>query len=112
LLGFVAIGGACARTPAPPPGGPNADGFDLRQLAAEMDDPSAAPLWPMVPADLKKLVVARGNPGDIFPDPFYWQFSTGLGAPPTKPTLIFSMSDDFAWLIASPRLCSASRAPP
>jgi tetratricopeptide (TPR) repeat protein len=59
LLGFVAVGGACARTPAPPPVRPNADGFDLRQLAAEMDDPSAAPLWPTVPADLKKLVAAR-----------------------------------------------------
>jgi len=55
----VALSGACARAPAPTPARPDADRFALSQLAAEMNDPSAAPLWPMVPADLKTLVAAR-----------------------------------------------------
>ena len=69
--------------------------------------PSAAGGSPFV-----EVMSEEGNPGDIFPDPFNWQFSTGLGAPPTKPALIFSMSDNFAWLIASPRLCWALRTAP
>jgi hypothetical protein len=59
LLTFALVGGACARAPVSPPAHAIVNGLDLRQVAAEMDDPSAAPLWSTVPAALKARVAAR-----------------------------------------------------
>lgn len=39
-------------------------------------------------------------------------FSAGLGLPPGKPTLVFSAADKEPWLIASPRICWATRTTP
>jgi hypothetical protein len=123
LFGLVAVGDACARAPAPTPLRPNAGGLDLRQLAADMDDPSAGPLWAIVAPELKALVAARIpaslSPADRRHLGENWVDSPGVtercdGRDPQEPFLSFvagwALLEELAWSPASDQRVAAAAA--
>ena len=62
------------------------------------------------PVPAVDIVSEAPKPGDVFPEPLSWQFSTGL-SPPDGPVLSFWVNS-VPWLIVSPRLCWAARTTP
>ena len=122
LVGFVLVGGTCTHASVSP-ARPRGDGLDLRQVAAEMDDPSAARLWPMVPADLKARVAAR-IPASLSPTDGRRLGDNWLGSPnvtercdgrdPQEPFLSFlagwALLEDLAWSPSSAERLAAAGA--
>jgi hypothetical protein len=123
LFGSLAFAAACARGTAPPPARAAADDDDLRRLAADLDDPAAAPIWPSVPGDLKALVATR-IPASLSPSDRRRLGENLVGAPnvtercdglePQEPFLSFlagwSVLEEQAWSPRSDQRVAAAAA--